>query len=308
MADKKISALTSVTTPLAGTEVLPIVQSSSTKNVTVDNLTKGRTVNATTFDTDVAAAGVTLTGTTLAADGTDTNIGINITPKGTGAVSTKNLLLTDGVANAVPYLNASKQVLGDINLQFDGSNFGIGRAPAHKLDVNGAARINSTIGVGNATPATTGAGVTFPATISASSDANTLDDYEEGTWTPAIGYTTPGDSSFSFSYQDGTYVKVGQLVTVTFLIRISSLTKGTASGDWQIQNLPFAAFTRAEMATFGNVMYYDAPCSVNNQVTLLPSGATFMIVRVGVNNAGWAAPPDLDSDSQVFGTITYRSA
>jgi hypothetical protein len=39
MADKKISALTSATTPLAGTEVLPIVQSSATVKVTVDNLT-----------------------------------------------------------------------------------------------------------------------------------------------------------------------------------------------------------------------------------------------------------------------------
>ena len=44
------------------------------------------TANATTFDTNVAAAGVTLTGTTLAADGTDDNINITITPKGTGAV------------------------------------------------------------------------------------------------------------------------------------------------------------------------------------------------------------------------------
>lgn len=44
------------------------------------------TVNATTFDTNVAAAGVTLVGTTLAADGTDANIDINITPKGSGAI------------------------------------------------------------------------------------------------------------------------------------------------------------------------------------------------------------------------------
>ena len=41
-------------------------------------------VLAGTFDTNVSAAGVTLTGTTLAADGTDSNINIAITPKGTG--------------------------------------------------------------------------------------------------------------------------------------------------------------------------------------------------------------------------------
>ena len=44
MADTKISALTSATTPLAGTEVVPLVQSSTTKKVTVDNLTAGRSI------------------------------------------------------------------------------------------------------------------------------------------------------------------------------------------------------------------------------------------------------------------------
>jgi Chaperone of endosialidase len=49
MADTKISALTGATTPLAGTEVLPIVQSSTTKQVSVANLTAGRSVTATNF-------------------------------------------------------------------------------------------------------------------------------------------------------------------------------------------------------------------------------------------------------------------
>ena len=47
MADLKISALTGATTPLAGTEVLPIVQSSTTKQVSVANLTAGRAISAT---------------------------------------------------------------------------------------------------------------------------------------------------------------------------------------------------------------------------------------------------------------------
>jgi len=47
MADKKISALTSATTPLAGTEVLPIVQSNATVKVAVSDLTTGRAVSAT---------------------------------------------------------------------------------------------------------------------------------------------------------------------------------------------------------------------------------------------------------------------
>ena len=47
MADKKISALTAASTPLAGTEVLPIVQSGATQQVSVANLTAGRAISAT---------------------------------------------------------------------------------------------------------------------------------------------------------------------------------------------------------------------------------------------------------------------
>jgi len=47
MADTKISALPASTTPLAGTEVLPIVQSGVTRQVTVANLTAGRAISAT---------------------------------------------------------------------------------------------------------------------------------------------------------------------------------------------------------------------------------------------------------------------
>jgi hypothetical protein len=49
MADKKISALTSATTPLAGTEVLPVVQGASTVKVAVSDLTAGRAVSATSL-------------------------------------------------------------------------------------------------------------------------------------------------------------------------------------------------------------------------------------------------------------------
>lgn len=119
MADLKISQLPAATTPLAGTEVLPIVQSGTTKQVAVNDLTAGKavsastvtatTVNATTFDTNVAAAGVTLAGTTLAADGTDTNISLTLTPKGTGVVTTA-ASYSDGAGKlrAIPQSGSAK--------------------------------------------------------------------------------------------------------------------------------------------------------------------------------------------------------
>jgi hypothetical protein len=124
MADLKISQLPAATTPLAGTEVLPIVQSGTTKQVSIDNLTTGKavsatsltattvtatTVNGTTFDTNIAAAGVTLAGTTLAADGTDTNISLTLTPKGSGVVTTA-ASYSDGAGKlrAIPQSGAAK--------------------------------------------------------------------------------------------------------------------------------------------------------------------------------------------------------
>ena len=103
MADLKISALPAATVPLAGTEVLPIVQSGSTVQVSVNNLTAGKAVSASTvtatttvtaatllgtLDTNVAAAKLTVSGTSVVASGTDSNISVTLTPKGTGVVTT----------------------------------------------------------------------------------------------------------------------------------------------------------------------------------------------------------------------------
>lgn len=67
MADKKISALTGATTPLAGTEVLPIVQSGSTVKVSVANLTTGRDVSVK----DLAVTGSYTQGNTAITIGTN---------------------------------------------------------------------------------------------------------------------------------------------------------------------------------------------------------------------------------------------
>ena len=57
-----------------------------------------------------------------------------------------------------------------------------------------------------------GTGITFPATQSASSDANTLDDYEEGTWTPTDG----SGAGLTFTINSATYTKIGNTVRVSF--------------------------------------------------------------------------------------------
>jgi hypothetical protein len=77
--------------------------------------------------------------------------------------------------------------------------------------------------------------IKFPATQNASSDANTLDDYEEGTWTPTLTsssgtITTPGTCT-------GTYTKIGRFVIVRCTTSITTL--GSAAGDLRISGSPF---------------------------------------------------------------------
>ena len=65
----------------------------------------------------------------------------------------------------------------------------------------------------------------------ANTDQHSLDDYEEGTWTPTMGYAT------SYGTQSGTYVKVGKSVHVWFEIQVTGWSTGTGS-TW-IRNTPF---------------------------------------------------------------------
>jgi hypothetical protein len=83
----------------------------------------------------------------------------------------------------------------------------------------------------------TGTGIAFPATQSASSDANTLDDYEEGTFTPTVqGVSSPGTATYST--QLGAYTKIGNLVYVNVYL---SYTGGTGTGQLRVANLPFTS-------------------------------------------------------------------
>ena len=94
----------------------------------------------------------------------------------------------------------------------------------------------------NGSTSATGIGITFPATQSASSDANTLDDYEEGTWTPTLGGTA------TYNAQAGTYVKIGRLVYVRGTITVNTIGTGTQNA---LSGLPF---TLASVSINGGAM------------------------------------------------------
>ncbi len=100
-------------------------------------------------------------------------------------------------------------------------------------------KVKNTIGVGDATPSTSGAGITFPATQSASTDANTLDDYEEGTWTPVIDSVTAGTSRATTVYY-ATYTKIGNICQFQAFATIATLGSG-GSGNLTVKGLPFTS-------------------------------------------------------------------
>lgn len=74
-----------------------------------------------------------------------------------------------------------------------------------------AANTASTLVLRDANKRTALDGVQFPATQSASSDANCLDDYEEGTWTPS----DQSGAALAFTTPSGTYTKIGRLVVAS---------------------------------------------------------------------------------------------
>jgi hypothetical protein len=76
--------------------------------------------------------------------------------------------------------------------------------------------------------------IKFAPTQSASSDANTLDDYEEGTWTPVF---VPATGSITTQSGSGRYTKIGNMVILTGTVTVT--TWGTAGGSVNVTSLPF---------------------------------------------------------------------
>jgi len=95
------------------------------------------------------------------------------------------------------------------------------------------------LGLGTGTIPLSGTGITFPATQDPSSDANTLDDYEEGSWTPVLS----GIGSGTLTEQYGRYTKIGNLVFVTGKL---AWTGKTGTDSLFITGLPFNAFEASD--------------------------------------------------------------
>jgi len=172
-----------------------------------------------------------------------------------------------------------------------------------RIDSVGNVTLQENISVGGAVPTTSGTGITFPATQAASTDANTLDDYEEGVWTPVLTFTTTGTMTYTTSTVQGVYTKIGNVVTAKVTLLLSAFTAGTASGETRI-SLPFTSAQN----------YYTGTVFANNFTTLYPtialSASAASYVRLFGNttintNPAVVGPVNFSATSQILFSITY---
>lgn len=133
-------------------------------------------------------------------------------PTLTGAETLTNKTLTTPLISVINEASAGVGVTADGVLHKDGG-----------VDISGALALSGQIA--------------FPASQNASAGANTLDDYEEGSWTPVLeGASTAGTQTYST--QVGRYTKIGNLCFVQCNITLSAFDAAT-SGNMRVNGLPF---------------------------------------------------------------------
>ena len=334
MADKKISALTGATTPLAGTEVLPIVQSGATVKVAVSDLTAGRAVSATQLTSTVAIGTAplvvtsttnvanlnasSLNGATFAAPGA---IGGGTASAGSFTTLGATGVVTQTGANPSYYAKANNSGIGSyyftnaagtdywriysaMGAAGEQNNFAI-RDVAGGNNILTLASTGAAV-IGNITPSTAAKGINFTANTPAAGMTSQLFNwYEEGTFTAGIAF---GGAAVGVTYDTTptcAYTKIGRQVTVTGRVGLTS--KGSSTGNATITGLPFTS------ANTGNAGYGATSIAMNlvtfaNQYVsyIVPNSTSLSLYEntiLGVQSA--ITDADFGSASNLLFTATY---
>ena len=141
--------------------------------------------------------------------------------------------------------------------------------------------------------------IKFPATQIPSADVNTLDDYEEGTFTPTISFD--GDSTgITYSANEGSYTKIGNQVTVRLNIVLTD--KGAETGGCRIEGLPFNVAGKTIPTLNTSVVTFA------NQLTgYINDGTNVIILREMVEDGSnnFITEGNVADNSQFNATVTY---
>lgn len=174
-----------------------------------------------------------------------------------GGTSTASQMLTvsNGAAGAI---DVGTTGVGAARIYSDssGSFFGSYDNIPMILRTNNTERMrintNGNVALQGGTTTATGVGITFPATQSASTDANCLDDYEEGSFTPGLMFGSGSTGITYTSNRVGWYTKVGNIVSIQAIVEISN--KGSSTGIAFLTGLPFTT-PSTNMFTGGSIGY-----------------------------------------------------
>jgi len=268
MADLKISALTSATTPLAGTEVLPIVQSGTTKKATVDNVTN-RAIGPTSVAIGTALDG-SLQSIGLAGATDGTTYALNKWTPSTAEPTTYDLKFTTRFAGA--------GATAGWQYDFISRDFYTG-SKTYLRFLGG----NTVLPDGNLVIGTSGKGIDFSATPGTGT-SELLADYEEGTWTPTDG----SGAGLVITVQNARYTKIGRMVYVIAYIIYPATANATAAA---LSGLPFAVQTSqyspfAATSGSGTAISIQANTASTNMTIVSPANFNVAIPNATLSGAG----------------------
>lgn len=150
----------------------------------------------------------------------------------------------------------------------------------------------------------TGGQIAFPATQSASANANTLDDYEEGTFTPQLLFGG-GSTSMTFSSRSGRYTKIGRIVIADLFMILSA--KGTSLGNATISGLPFTS--AGTPRTVGSVLLGATAGGIGTALAYVSASNTTLDLRE-FNGTTYAFLTDADfnNNSELYLSFVYTAS
>lgn len=113
--------------------------------------------------------------------------------------------------------------------------------------------------------------------------------YVEGTWTPSLSCVTPGDLAITYTYQVGSYTKIGRLVVAQYFIQPATYTYTTASGALLINGMPLTSMASPAQAwTAGSIIFtgISLPSGYTELSSLMEAGVSALKLQlVGTNTA-----------------------
>ena len=326
MADLKISQLPVFTSAVPATDAFAVVSGGTTKQITTNQIL-GAGGTATLASATITGAATV--GTTLGVTGVSTLASATITGAATVGTTFAVGTVTPDIFARFYTRSIGFDSSGTTALQINGTSYSgvdLGAAGVRTFGITAsgtdanistvtnipmlfginnteAMRLNSTANLvlKGGTANANGVGVTFPATQVASSDANCLDDYEEGTWT--IGLEFGGASTGMTKNADtGKYTKIGRQVTVTGYLALTN--KGSATGDALITGLPFLINSYGGLSIYlAQITFADFPMGYSNN-------GTSTIPLKECTNAGVVSSltnSDFANNSEIIFTMTYTA-